>query len=86
MTKIDVIILCGSAKNIRINETNEVLRCVSQFIGNKRHTKVKIMEAPHRFDIVPTSCVNKKVVTFNRNLQKIIKSFNHAEIVNVSTR
>jgi hypothetical protein len=26
------------------------------------------------------------VVTFNRNLQKIIKSFNHAEIVNVSTR
>jgi hypothetical protein len=45
-----------------------------------------IMEAPHRFDLVPTSCVNKEVVTFNRRLQKIVKSFNHAEIVNMSTR
>ena len=41
------------------------------------------MEASHRFDLVTTSCVNKEVVTFNRRLQKIIKSFNHAEIVNM---
>jgi len=48
-------------KNTGKNETYKGLRCISQFIRNKRHTKVKIMEAPHRFDLVPTSCVNKEV-------------------------
>jgi len=84
MTKNKVIILCGAMKNTGKNETYKGLCCISQFIRNKRHTKVKIMEAPHRFDLVPTSCVNKEVVTFNRRLQKIIKSFNHAEIVIMS--
>jgi len=62
---------------------------VRWILGKMRHTKgfavshnlletkdtqnVKIMEAPHRFDLVPTSCVNKEVVTFNRKLQKRVK-------------
>ena len=61
MTKKEVIILWGGMKNIGKNDTYKGLHCISQFIGNKRHTKVKIMEAPHRFDLVPTSCVNKEV-------------------------
>ena len=64
MTKIDVIILCGGTKNIGKNEKNKGLCCISQIIRNKRHTKVIIMGAPHRFDLVSTSCVNKKVVNF----------------------
>jgi hypothetical protein len=32
-------------------------------LETKRHTKVIIMEAPHRFDLV-TSCVNKKVAGY----------------------
>ena len=86
MTKNDVIILCGGTKYIGRNETYKWLRSISQFIRNKRHTKVIIMEAPHRFDLVPTSCVNKEVATFNRRMQKIIKSFIHAEILNMSPR
>jgi hypothetical protein len=42
-------------------------------LETKDTQNVKIMEAPHRFDLVPTSCVNKEVVTFNRKLQKIVK-------------
>jgi hypothetical protein len=30
--------------------------------------------------------LNKEVVTFNRRLQKIAKSFNHVEIVNMSSK
>jgi hypothetical protein len=55
-------------------------------LETKDTQKLKIMEAPNRFDLVPTSCVNKEVVTFNRKLQKIVKSFNCAEIVNMSTK
>jgi hypothetical protein len=86
MTKNDVIILCGGAKNNGKNETHKGLHCISQCIRNKSHTNVIIMEASHRFDLVRTSCVNKEVVSFNRQLQKTIKSFNHAEIVNMSTK
>jgi hypothetical protein len=86
MTKNDVVILCGGAKNIGKNETHKGLHCISQFIRNKGHTNVIIMEASHRFDLVPTSCVNKEVVSFNRKLQKTIISFNHAENVNMSTK
>jgi hypothetical protein len=35
MTKSDVIILCGGAKDIGENETHKGLCCVSQFIRNK---------------------------------------------------
>jgi hypothetical protein len=81
-----VKILCGGAKNIGKNETHKGLHCISQFIRNKSHTNETIMKASHRFDLVPTSCVNKEVVSFDRQLQKTIKSINHAEIVNMSTK
>jgi uridine phosphorylase len=35
--------------------------------------EVLIMEAPHRFDLIATSYVNKEVVSFNRELQNTIK-------------
>ena len=70
MTKNDVIIPCGGVKNTGKNETHKGLRCSSQFIGNKIHINLIIMKASHRFDLVPTSCVNKEVVSFNRKLQK----------------
>ena len=60
MTENEVILWDGM-KNIGKNETYKGLHCISQFIRNKRHTKVKIMEAPHRFDLVPISCANKEV-------------------------
>lgn len=55
-------------------------------LETKDNLNVIIMETPHRFDLIPTSCVNKEVVTFNTKLQKIIKSVNYAEIVNISTK
>jgi len=55
-------------------------------LETKDTQSVIIMEAPHRFDLVPKSCVNKKVVTFNTKLQKIIRTVNYAEIVNIGTK
>jgi hypothetical protein len=86
MTNNDVIILCGGTRKTWRNETSKGLHCISKFVRNNTHTEVIIMEALHRFDLIPSSCVNMEVVTFNRRLQKIVKSFNHAEIVNMSPR
>jgi hypothetical protein len=55
-------------------------------LETKDTQNVIIMVVPHRFDLVPTSCVNKEVVTFNRKLQKIMESFNCAENVNMTAK
>ena len=45
-----------------------------------------IMGAPHRFELVPISFVNKAVISFHRISQNTIKSFSHAGTVNMSTK
>ena len=86
MTQNGMIILCGGTKNIGKNETSKGLRCISQFLEHQLHIKVLIMKAPHRHNLIPTSCVNKEVANFNRKLQKITKKFDNAETVKMSTK
>ena len=61
LTQKDVVIVCGGTNNISKNESNKGLRHVTQFAQNKRSTNVIIMNAPHRFDLEESSCVNKEV-------------------------
>jgi len=86
MTKNDAIILFGGVKDIWKNETTKGFAVSHNLLETDDTLSVIIMEDPHRFDLVPTSCVNKEVVTFNTKLQKIIRSLNYAEIVNISTK
>jgi len=37
---------------------------------NRRNTNVIIMNAPHRFDLEESLCVNKEIKLFNRKLKK----------------
>ena len=73
MMENDAVTLCGGMKNIGKNEASKGLRCISQFLEHQLHIKVLIMKAPHRHNLIPTSCVNKEVANFNRKLQKITK-------------
>ena len=41
------------------------------------------MCVPHRFDHSDSSCVNNKVCSFNRKLQKPLKIFNYTSIIKV---
>ena len=86
MMENDEVILCGGMKNIGKNETCKGLCCISQFLEHQLHTKVLIMEAPYRHNLILTSCVNKEVANFNRKLQKITKKFYNAETVKMSTK
>jgi len=38
---------------------------------------VIIIDAPHRFDLEASSCVNKEINAFNRKLNKIVKPCEH---------
>jgi len=43
------------------------------------------MSAPTRYDLHPSSCVNKEVESFNRKLQKFMKIHNHIHVCSMST-
>jgi lysophospholipase L1-like esterase len=85
LTKKDVIV-CGGTNNISKNESNKGLRYVTQFVQNKRNTNVIIINAPHRFDLEESSCVNKEVKVFNRKLNKIVKRYNHIKLIDMSDK
>jgi lysophospholipase L1-like esterase len=85
MTQKDVVIVCGGVNNINKNESNKGLKYVTHFVQNRRNTTVIIMNAPHRFDLEETSCVNKEIKIFNRKLKQIMKRYNHTEVVDMNT-
>lgn len=47
-----------------------------------RHTNI-ILSAPHRYDLPEWSCVNCEVQSFNRKLMKLMKPFEHVNVVNL---
>jgi hypothetical protein len=50
-------------------------------VKNNSQTNDFLMGVPYRFDLTDTSCVNKKVDSFNNKLTKIVKPFKHAALL-----
>jgi RNase H-fold protein (predicted Holliday junction resolvase) len=76
LSKNDVVVLCGGSLDIARNDSMQGLASISRFVKNLEHTNVVVVDAPHRFDLETSSCVNK-VTAFNRKLHKILKPHNH---------
>jgi hypothetical protein len=83
-SKNDVIIVYGGSRDISINETNKGLRCFKQLAMIISNTNVIILDAQHRHDLEELSCVNKEVTVFNRKLHKIMKPFQHVQLLNIN--
>jgi hypothetical protein len=73
MMQKDVVIVCGGANNISKNESIKGPKYVTQFVQHRRNTNEIIMNAPHRFDLEESLCVNKEIKVFNRKLKQIMK-------------
>jgi len=81
----DAVILCGGTRDIATNEANIGLRHISQFAKCTANTNVTVMSAPTRYDLHPSTCVNKEIESFNRKLQKSMKIHNHIRVCSMST-
>jgi len=58
--------VCGGANKISKNESIKGLKSLTQLVQNRRNTNVIIMNAPHRYDLIESSCVNTEIKVFNR--------------------
>lgn len=53
-------------------------------IINSKHTNIILITAPHRYDLMQSSCANSEVKSFNKKLKKMIKPHHHASILEIN--
>jgi len=82
----DVIVVWGGPNDIGKNNSKEALRHVCNFVKNNQTANIMVMATPphppaHRNDLLPSSCVNNEVVSFNRRLKKRMVIYNNVKIL-----
>ena len=80
LTKKDVVVLWGGSNDIARNNSLVGLKHIIEFLIEANHTNVILMTAPHRYDLITNSCVNKEVEVFNKKLHKKVEKFKKVEI------
>jgi hypothetical protein len=85
LTKKDRLIFYGGTKDMSHNETIKGLRSLKAFAHRTINTNVILLEAPHRHDLPPSSCVNKEVTLFNKRLHSLSTIFNHVKVLIMPT-
>jgi hypothetical protein len=74
----------GGTRDISINDTQNGLCKVRNFVKRHIETNVLAVNVPNRFDLGAYSCINYEVKAFNRKLDKHMKSSHNAAIVEVT--
>jgi hypothetical protein len=80
LTKKDAVVIWGGAMDIAKNEADRGLAELSKFVGECSYTNVLVVGAPKRRDLRESSCVNKEVDKFNRQLHKRLKTCEHVKV------
>ncbi len=55
------------------------------FTERATNTNLILFEAPHRYDLHSTSCVNAEVNFYNRKLHSIMSTANHVKVLKATT-
>ena len=82
LTMKDMAVVWGGTNNVAKNESEKGLVHISNFVKQRKHTNIIIVGAPKRHDLLPTSCVNSEVTTYNRKLHKRMKMCEYAKVDN----
>jgi hypothetical protein len=77
----DILVLWAGANDISKNNTNKALKSLLKFMEGHKRVNIILIHAQHRHDLINTSCVNKKVVKYNRQVKKIIKLYPNAKLM-----
>jgi hypothetical protein len=76
----------GGFHDIGKNAAKTGLKHMVKFVKGNSHTNIVIMEAPQRHNLSTLSCINNELIVFNRKLQKMMKTHNNMEILDMDIR
>ena len=80
----DVAVVWGGSKDVGRNESQQAINRIQKFVETNEHTKVILMEAPHRHDLMQESCVNKEVKRYNTRMRKYMKNNKNVTVLEVN--
>ena len=84
LTKHDTIIFYGGTRDISRNESKIGLHSLKEFAHMTSNTNVILLEAPPRYDLPLSSCVNTAVKLFNKRMRSLMTPFNHVKVLGIS--
>jgi hypothetical protein len=79
LNKKDVV--WGGSNDIGKQNTQEALRQLGEFVERSKDVNVIVMTAPHRHDLMTSSCVNGEVGRFNRLLGESMRPYKKVKIL-----
>jgi lysophospholipase L1-like esterase len=80
----DLVVVWGGANDISKNNMKEAVKSLSGFVDTNKDLNVVLINSPHRYDLLPESCVNKEVAKFNRQVKKIMKLQSKVKILELT--
>ena len=66
-------VVWGGANDIGRNNTKETVEYITNFVTDKKEVNIVLIISPQRHGLTPSSCANKEVLKFNRQVNKITK-------------
>jgi RNase H-fold protein (predicted Holliday junction resolvase) len=83
LTSDDLVILWGGSNDVAKNETKNGLSHLKKIISRNKNMNFILITAPHRFDLMESSCVNEEIKIFNRKMHKIMKLQSNVRILDI---
>jgi hypothetical protein len=71
LKKRDVIVISVGAKDLYMNNPNEALMKIINFIQMNSNTNIMMFGIPHIHDLVEYSYLNRAIQVFNHKLKKV---------------
>jgi hypothetical protein len=80
----NIVVVWGGANDIGRNNSRDALTHLCNFIEDNQHVNIIVLTAPHRHDLIASSCVNVEVNNYNRRLIKRMVPFKNVKILATS--
>ncbi|MDR0751761.1 MAG: hypothetical protein LBF12_04155 [Christensenellaceae bacterium] len=77
----DILILWVGTNYINNNNIIDARRCLKKFCEIHKDANIILIQAPHRHDLISTSCINREVVKYNRQIKKVMKLYANVRIL-----
>ena len=74
-----------SANNIAKNNSKTALKHCKNFVKSNNHTNIILVNVPHRFDLMQSSCVNNGIRSINRKRMNSVRAYQHASFLEMSS-
>jgi hypothetical protein len=84
LSKSDVVVICSGFIDVSKNKASVAPKHILNYVKVNNNTNIILLSAPHRHDLMVSSCVNNEIKSFNRKLWKHVKTIKHTMVLEIN--